>query len=235
MRLIPCLRLRYSEVLLNQPSQQFVPKHKPVVEAEVKRLEEFLFSKPNVLVLTGAGISTESGKQSACFNLIRSIMMTSANSQGIPDYRSEGVGMYARTTHRPVQQMEFLSSAKVRQRYWARNFVAWPRFSNFQPNATHLALARFEREGRLSGIVTQNVDQLHRKAGSTKVTELHGHGYSVICLGTGCNYRIGRHEFQDILHTVNASMTDRSEMIRPDGDVDIPQVDVLCTLYSSFN
>lgn len=151
------------------------------------------------------------------------------------DYRSEGVGMYARTSSRPVQYMDFLKSKKVRQRYWARNFVAWPRFSNFQPNAIHYALARFEREERILGLVTQNVDRLHQKSGSTKVTELHGSGYDVVCLGTNCGYRIGRHQFQDMLNTLNANMVDKSDMIRPDGDVDIPQVCEKFRIKYNFN
>jgi len=75
----------------------------------------------------------------------------------------------------------------------------------------------------MHGLVTQNVDRLHQKAGSKKVTELHGSGYDVVCLGANCDYRIGRHDFQDILNTLNANMVDKSDMIRPDGDVDIPQ------------
>lgn len=141
---------------------------------------------------------------------------------GIPDYRSEGVGLYARSGSRPVQHLEFTRSSKVRQRYWARNFVAWPRFSNFQPNATHLALARLQREGRISSVVTQNVDLLHSKAGTKDVLELHGNGYKVICLGSTCNYSIDRHELQLILNSMNESLVDRSDLIRPDGDIDIP-------------
>ncbi|ALC49663.1 Sirt4 [Drosophila busckii] len=180
--------------------QQYVPQHKPVLSDDIKRLEEFLLSKPNILVLTGAGISTESG---------------------IPDYRSEGVGLYARTNHKPIQHMEFLKSTNVRKRYWARNFVGWPSFSSTQPNASHHALARFEREQRVQAVVTQNVDRLHTKAGSKNVVELHGSGYVVKCLS--CEYRIDRHEFQSILSMLNPVFKDAPSMIRPDGDVEIPQ------------
>lgn len=132
--------------------------------------------------------------------------------------------MYARTNNRPVQYMEFLSSAKIRQRYWARNFVAWPQFSSIQPNATHYALARFERDGRVKNLITQNVDRLHIKAGSKNIVELHGSGYDVICLSTNCDYKILRHDFQLILNSLNTAMVDRTDLIRPDGDIDIPQV-----------
>ncbi|KAI9590449.1 hypothetical protein GQX74_008616 [Glossina fuscipes] len=193
-----CLRLNQAS-FLDIKQQQFVPKHQPVLERDVKRLESFLLSKPNIVVLTGAGISTESG---------------------IPDYRSEGVGLYARSNHKPIQHSEFLRSSDIRKRYWARNFVGWPRFSATEPNSTHYALARFEREGRIQSLVTQNVDRLHTKAGSKNVIELHGSGYTVQCLS--CNYNIGRHDFQAILNSLNPEFKNAPNMVRPDGDVEIP-------------
>lgn len=130
--------------------------------------------------------------------------------------------MYARSNSRPVQHLDFIRLPHVRRRYWARNFVAWPQFSNIQPNATHKALARLERNGRISSIVTQNVDRLHTKAGSKNVLELHGCGYKVICLH--CDYSIDRHELQLIFSSMNPKLMDQIDMTRPDGDVDIPQV-----------
>lgn len=112
----------------------------------------------------------------------------------------------------------------IRRRYWARNFVAWPQFSNFQPNATHNALARLEKNGPIEFLVTQNVDRLHTKAGSENVLELHGCGYKVICLGSHCDYSIDRHELQLIFNTMNKNLMEQVDLMRPDGDVDIPQV-----------
>lgn len=181
----------------------FVPKHNPARQEDIKALENFLIDKPNTLVLTGAGISTESG---------------------IPDYRSEGVGLYARSNHKPIQHQEFVKSSATRKRYWARNYIGWESFSRREPNSTHYSLAKFEREGRISGIVTQNVDRLHTKGGSKNVIELHGSGYEVICLN--CDYMIDRHEFQMILKQMNPTVSQPdviSSMIRPDGDVDLPQ------------
>lgn len=146
-----------------------------------------------------------------------------SKSTGIPDYRSEGVGLYARSNHRPVQNLEFIQSPKRRQQYWARNYVAWPSFSNIQPNATHKALARLERNGQISALVTQNVDRLHTKAGSKNVLELHGCGYKVICLGSHCDYSIDRHELQLIFNSMNQNLMEKVDLARPDGDVDIPQ------------
>lgn len=64
---------------------------------------------------------------------------------GIPDYRSEEVGLYARSNHKPVQYQEFVKYPKVRQRYWARNFIGWPRFSAVQPNDSHHSIRNLEK------------------------------------------------------------------------------------------
>lgn len=131
----------------------FVPPSPPLDPEKVKELQRFITLSKRLLVMTGAGISTESG---------------------IPDYRSEKVGLYARTDRKPIQHGDFLRSAPIRQRYWARNFVGWPRFSSLQPNPAHWALSNWERLGKLYWLVTQNVDALHTKAGSQRLTELHG-------------------------------------------------------------
>lgn len=201
---------------------QFVPKHEPVQAEDIQKLEDFLRDKPQILVLTGAGISTESGTYSVLFNFHS--FYNNLSIAGIPDYRSEGVGLYARSNARPTQHLEFMRSPKMRQRYWARNFVAWPKFSNIKPNATHLALARFERNNLIGGLVTQNVDRLHGKAGSKNVLELHGCGYTVKCMGSHCKYSIDRHDLQHIFSALNYNLVDPSDLMRPDGDIELPQV-----------
>ena len=108
--------------------------------------------------MTGAGISTESGLQ---------------------DYRSEEVGLYARSNKRPTNHMTFVKNPNARKSYWARNFVGWDSWSQTQPNPAHVALAKWERRRdlyrpQLTHVITQNVDQLHFKAGSSNVIELHG-------------------------------------------------------------
>lgn len=119
----------------------------------VKELDDHIARSRQLFVITGAGISTESG---------------------IRDYRSEGVGLYAITDTRPIQYTDFLKSAANRKRYWARNYVGWPEFSTTEPNVGHFALAELEQLGKIHWLVTQNVDTLHTKASSQRLSELHG-------------------------------------------------------------
>jgi len=109
------------------------------------------------LVLTGAGVSTDSG---------------------IPDYR--GPGAPART---PMTYQELVASPAAHQRYWARAYIGWRHFTAAEPNATHRILA--ERQDELNGLITQNVDGLHTAAGHRDVIDLHGRADRVICLECG--------------------------------------------------
>ncbi|ERL92561.1 hypothetical protein D910_09874 [Dendroctonus ponderosae] len=170
---------------LSTQLHQFVPKHKPVSESDVKRLQEFIFNSKKLLVLTGAGISTESG---------------------IPDYRSKEVGLYERTNHKPIQHIEFIKSATVRQRYWARNFVGWFRFSKSLPNSVHFSIRDLEIEDKIvHTVVTQNVDGLHLKAGSRNCDALYDRDYIQ-----------GK-----LLENNSIDFEETTKMIRPDGDVEI--------------
>src|SRR5438270_10615684 len=94
-------------------SSPFVPNHEPPDEEEIEHLQRVIDDSRRMTVLTGAGVSTESG---------------------LPDYRSREVGLFSRTTYRPITIQEFVESDKRRQSYWARNFVAWNNFSNAKPN-----------------------------------------------------------------------------------------------------
>ncbi|XP_007936407.2 NAD-dependent protein lipoamidase sirtuin-4, mitochondrial [Orycteropus afer afer] len=174
----------------------FVPPSPPLDPKKVKELQRFVTLSKRILVMTGAGISTESG---------------------IPDYRSEGVGLYARTDRRPIQHRDFVQSASIRQRYWARNFVGWPRFSSHQPNPAHWALSNWERLGKLYWLVTQNVDALHTKAGSQRLTELHGCMHRVLCLA--CGERTARRVLQGRFEALNPTWSAEAHGLAPDGDV----------------
>lgn len=175
-----------------------MPKHEPSTRRDVIDLENFVNNHNSLVVLTGAGISTESG---------------------LPDYRSEDVGLYARTNHKPVQHREFIESELRRKAYWARNYVAWNTFIKTEPNDAHFVLSEWQRKGKVHKIVTQNVDRLHQKSGATDVIELHGSGFLVKCLN--CSHEIDRYKFQEQLDENNLSLPGLSaaEVLRPDGDV----------------
>eukprot|EP00761_Pharyngomonas_kirbyi_P004247 gb/GECH01004251.1/.p1 GENE.gb/GECH01004251.1/~~gb/GECH01004251.1/.p1 ORF type:complete len:401 (+),score=108.38 gb/GECH01004251.1/:1-1203(+) len=153
----------------------------------------------SIMALTGAGLSTESG---------------------IPDYRSPG-----RPQYRPMQHNQFTSSPSLRRRYWARSSVGYERIRTAEPNPSHYALAKLEHQGYISNLVTQNVDGLHRKAGSIRVDELHGDLHFVKCLG--CSHIIHRDEFQAQLMDLNPdfSIPQLKDAIRPDGDIELQDVD----------
>ncbi|XP_074528071.1 NAD-dependent protein lipoamidase sirtuin-4, mitochondrial [Halichoeres trimaculatus] len=167
-------------------------------------LQDFVSRSTRLFVITGAGLSTESG---------------------IPDYRSEGVGLYARTDRRPMQYAEFIRSAKSRQRYWARNFVGWPQFSSHQPNSAHSVLQRWEERGKVHWLVTQNVDALHSKAGQKRLTELHGCAHRVTCLG--CGTISAREDLQKRFLALNPEWSAQAGSVAPDGDVFLEDDQVL--------
>lgn len=186
---------------INLKNLENVPKHVPVSTTDFESLYDFIQRANKILVVTGAGISTESG---------------------IPDYRSEDVGLYSRrANYKPIQQQEFVSNESARKRYWLKNFIGWPTFSIKSPNATHFALTELEKAGKLKCIVTQNVDNLHFKAGSVNVVELHGSAHRIKCLK--CENQIKRHDFQTILDALNPLHKTDSFVMNPDGDVDIDE------------
>jgi len=179
-------------------------------EKDVKELSEFIISKKSLLVITGAGISTESG---------------------IPDYRGPN-GSY-KHGHKPITYQEFVQNEKHRKRYWARSMTAWPVFSTAQPALPHTSLAKLEDMKFVKEIITQNVDRLHHKAGSKQVLELHGTLHEVICLK--CRKKKPRTDFQAELEKINplwVTQISSTSNIRADGDIDLKLQD---PDYSTFN
>ncbi|MEL6343722.1 MAG: NAD-dependent protein deacetylase [Myxococcota bacterium] len=152
-----------------------------------------------VVALTGAGCSTESG---------------------IPDYRGPKTRQKARN---PIQYRAFVSDPAARTRYWARSVLGWPRMARAQPNPAHHALAKMEADGQIEGIITQNVDRLHHRAGSQTVVELHGALAEVRCLDNGHIER--REALQRRLLAANPGWADHPAALAPDGDADLNQVD----------
>ena len=166
---------------------------------DMHRLMELLQGGP-VAVLSGAGLSVASG---------------------LPSYRGQnGEWLHSR----PIQHQEFLSSEAVRQRYWARSYVGWETIGPARPNAGHLALAALEQAGRVSAIITQNVDGLHHKAGTKAVIELHGSIARVSCLG--CHEPYPRAVVQTWLRDLNPSLPHqhaRAIKRAPDGDAHVDE------------
>src|SRR6188768_3419199 len=154
-----------------------------------------LLAQGDVVVLTGAGVSTDSG---------------------IPAYRDEE-GRWKQSA--PMQFRDFVGSELSRQRYWARSMVGWSRMAHAQPNDAHHALADLERRGLLRLLITQNVDGLHSAAGSENVVDLHGRLDRVICLG--CKRVTARAELQARLVDENPEFLGQSFVARADGDVEL--------------
>ncbi len=148
-----------------------------------------------VAVLTGAGMSTDSG---------------------IPDYRGPDS-----PPSNPMTIRQFTSDPEFRQRYWARNHLGWRHMDQTRPNAGHRALAGLEHAGVVSGVITQNVDLLHTKAGSRTVINLHGTYAQVICLD--CGHTMSRTALADLLEAANPGFVERAESVggiavAPDAD-----------------
>lgn len=148
-----------------------------------------------MVVISGAGISTPSG---------------------IGDYR-DAQGQWKRAP--PIQHDDFVRSASVRQRYWARSFHGWRSFIKARPNAAHYALATPVLQRRISGLITQNVDRLHQAAGQSDVIDLHGRLDRVVCLA--CHAYSTRAALQDRLTLENAWLDTAVFTPAPDGDADL--------------
>lgn len=150
-----------------------------------------------IAVLTGAGVSTDSG---------------------IPDYR--GAGAPVRT---PMTYSQFLADEPYRKRYWAGSHLGWRRFAAARPNDGHRTLAELEAHGRIAGVVTQNVDGLHVRAGSRRVVDLHGSMDRVVCLH--CGQSFARESVADRIATLNPWLDlDAEHRINPDGDAEVDDV-----------
>lgn len=159
------------------------------------QLRRWLEGHRRVFVLTGAGCSTGSG---------------------IPDYR-DAAGEWKRTP--PVNYRDFVEDLQVNARYWARSFIGWPMVSRASPNGAHVALAHAQACGWISRIVTQNVDGLHERAGSSGVIDLHGRIDQVVCLQ--CGERYPRAQLQRRLADANPEWSGISVEAGPDGDADL--------------
>jgi len=132
---------------------------------KIEALAGLLRESKRCYVLTGAGISTDSG---------------------IPDFRSPGTGLWEKVDPIAVSSVDVLQSNP--RLFYEAGFSRFTRITLAEPNPGHYALAELERLGYVKGLVTQNIDGLHVKAGSRKVWEVHGHLRTGYCMGCGKKY-----------------------------------------------
>jgi len=166
-------------------------------EAQLDQAVELLRGR-RISILTGAGLSTDSG---------------------IPDYRGEGAPVRS-----PMTFSQYLGDLNYRKRYWAGSHLGWKRFAAAAPNAGHRAVADLEHTGLINGVITQNVDGLHLRAGSQRVVDLHGSMDRVRCLTCGQYY--ARTDIAARLASANPWLDDEAKIeLSPDGDVQIDSVD----------
>jgi NAD-dependent SIR2 family protein deacetylase len=159
-----------------------------------------LLADGDVLVLSGAGLSTDSG---------------------IPDYRGPSGAL---RRHTPMTYQSFLHDPLGRRRYWARSYVGWRQIDAARPNAGHRAVADLQAAGLLSGVITQNVDGLHQAAGARDVVELHGGLDRTVCLG--CGDVAGRADLDQRLRAANPGFGPRSGEVNPDGDAELSDAEL---------
>ncbi|CAO3597794.1 unnamed protein product [Absidia cylindrospora] len=193
-----------------RPSLTLIPPILDIEKASELVTNLFQQHKGQVLVLTGAGISTDSG---------------------IPDYRG-ATGVYVKNRkHRPILYHELTSSELFRRRYWARGFLGWEDMAKARANASHFAISTLLKSNYAQNIITQNVDHLHHFAGTPpdRIVELHGTLYQVECID--CKHTVDRIAYQHRLIAHNPGwaeyqrqMASKGEkpVINPDGDVDLP-------------
>ncbi|ETR75049.1 NAD-dependent deacetylase [Afipia sp. P52-10] len=138
------------------------------LQSGVERLGELIASAKTIVPFTGAGISTECG---------------------IPDFRSPG-GIW--TKQRPIPYDEFVSSQEARNESWKRRFAMEETWAAARPGRGHRALASLYRAGKVPGVITQNIDNLHQSSGidATDVIELHGNTTYARCIGCAKRYEI---------------------------------------------
>lgn len=217
-------RLNNSQGLDNNKfsrSRNTFPDIDPASSSEIQSVVDFLTRhKGNVTVLCGAGISTESGH---------------------PDYRTTSLTRRVQ----PMTHTEFVSSERMRQRYYARSFLAMERLAKLQPNEAHKSIELLYQSGVVKYISTQNVDGLQQQQNKSfggnvrqyttqDLVELHGSILSVKCQNKACGHQISRAQLQKLLHEVNSDWeghrllrdnTDKEIHFKPDFDMDLTDQD----------
>ena len=160
---------------------------------QVEHLADLIKNHNHVFVLTGAGISTDSG---------------------IPDFRSPGTGIWEKVDPMAVSSVDVLYNDP--RLFYEAGFSRFASISGAEPNQGHKVLAELEDQGYIKGIVTQNIDGLHVKAGSKNVWEVHGHLRTGYCLGCKKKYPFEELVQQVELKRIPPVCHNCYSMLRPD-------------------
>jgi NAD-dependent deacetylase len=136
-----------------------------VATSEVARLAELLRQTPHAVALTGAGVSVPSG---------------------IPDFRTPETGLWTKVD--PMEVAHISVFERDPQRFWSYYRPRFQALGDKEPNQAHEALAELERRGLIEGVITQNIDRLHRAAGSENVIEMHGSIETSSCMECGAAF-----------------------------------------------
>jgi len=138
------------------------------VDELIRKGAALIRSAEKILVFSGAGLSTESG---------------------IPDFRSPG-GLWSKYDPSDFYYQKIVADEGAREKYWKMSSESYGLMKDARPNQGHLAVKKLEDLGKLLAIVTQNIDNLHHKAGNSpeKIIEIHGTAFSVSCLRCGKRY-----------------------------------------------
>ncbi len=142
-----------------------------VASPGVERLAELLLGARSAVALTGAGVSVPSG---------------------IPDFRSPGTGLWENVD--PMEVAHISVFERDPERFWRYYRPRFQTLGEKRPNRAHEALAELERRGLLTGVITQNIDRLHRAAGSREVVEVHGSIDTSTCRECGASFDLDQVE-----------------------------------------
>lgn len=156
---------------------------------ELEKLKQWIAESSNIVFFGGAGVSTESG---------------------IPDFRSVD-GLYNQEYDYPPETIISHSFYKRNPKEFYRFYKNKMLFPDAKPNAAHLALARWEEQGKLKAVITQNIDGLHQAAGSQEVLELHGSVHRNYCTRCGKFYSLA-----DVMNADGVPHCECGGVVKPD-------------------
>jgi NAD-dependent deacetylase len=163
------------------------------VSAPAVRLARLIRGAGSVVALTGAGISVPSG---------------------IPDFRSPGTGLWENVNPMEVAHIDVFR--RDPERFWSFYGDRFQTLEGKQPNRAHRALAALERAGLLDAVVTQNIDQLHARAGTQELIEVHGTIARSSCLRCGAGYPLADVRARQLADERRVPRCDCGEPLKPD-------------------